>query len=92
MTRSLAGMAARRGRLRRPLLDVDRATTRAACAALGLRPWDDPHNCHSGTVYSDPTHLQARFGEHGDPRFPGWNLDCSDHAVREPEWEREFHA
>jgi hypothetical protein len=55
-------------------------------------PWDDPHNCHSGTVYSDLTHLQARFGEHVDPRFPGWNLDCSDHAVREPEWEREFHA
>ena len=47
-------------------------------------PWDDPHNCHSGTVYSDLTHLQARFGEHVDPRFPGWNLDCSDHAVREP--------
>ena len=23
-------------------------------------------------------------------QFPGWNLDCSDHAVREPEWEREF--
>jgi hypothetical protein len=34
--------------------------------------------------------LSARFGEHVDPRFPGWNLGCSDHAVREPEWEREF--
>ena len=55
-------------------------------------PWNDPHNCHSGTVSSDLTHLQARFGEHVDPRFPGWNLDCSDHAVREPEWEREFRA
>jgi hypoxanthine phosphoribosyltransferase len=43
-TRSLAGMAPRRGRLLRPLLDLDRATTRAACAALGLHPWDDPHN------------------------------------------------
>jgi tRNA(Ile)-lysidine synthase len=43
-TRSLAAMAPRRGVLRRPLLDVDRATTRAACAALGLDPWDDPHN------------------------------------------------
>ena len=42
-------------------------------------------------VYSDLTRLQARFGEHVDPRFPGWNMDCSDHAVREPEWEREFH-
>jgi DNA-binding beta-propeller fold protein YncE len=55
-------------------------------------PWDDPRNCHSGKVHSDLTHLQARFGQHVDPRYPGWNLDCSDHAVREPEWEREFHA
>jgi YVTN family beta-propeller protein len=53
-------------------------------------PWDDPSNCASGRVYSDLTRLSARFGEHVDPSFPGWNLDCSDHAVREPEWEREF--
>jgi hypothetical protein len=43
-------------------------------------------------VYSDLTRLQARFGEHVDPDFPGWNMDCSDHAVREAEWEREFDA
>ena len=43
-TRSLAGMAAVVGRLRRPLLDVPRETTRAACAAEGLPFWDDPHN------------------------------------------------
>jgi tRNA(Ile)-lysidine synthase len=42
--RSLAGMAAASGRYRRPLLDLDRATLRAACGAAGLRPWDDPHN------------------------------------------------
>lgn len=30
--------------LLRPLLAVRRATTRAACAAEGLSPWDDPHN------------------------------------------------
>ncbi|GAA5033884.1 tRNA lysidine(34) synthetase TilS [Microbacterium fluvii] len=30
--------------LLRPLLDVRRATTRAACVAEGLDPWDDPHN------------------------------------------------
>jgi tRNA(Ile)-lysidine synthase len=30
--------------LRRPLLDVRRATTRAACVAEGLMAWDDPHN------------------------------------------------
>ncbi|MCW3492758.1 tRNA lysidine(34) synthetase TilS [Microbacterium sp. SSM24] len=28
----------------RPLLGVRRPTTRAACAAEGLVPWDDPHN------------------------------------------------
>jgi len=42
--RSLAGMPARRGRYRRPLLAVRRAATGAACAELGLEPWQDPHN------------------------------------------------
>ncbi len=52
-TRSLAGMAARRGIFRRPLLDVDRAETRRVCAALGLTVWDDPHN-------ADPRFARAR--------------------------------
>ena len=51
--RSLAGMAPRHGRYLRPLLRLSRAQTRAACAALGLRPWDDPHN-------SDPAYARAR--------------------------------
>ena len=42
--RSLAGMPARRGPYRRPLLAVRRAATSAACAELGLEPWQDPHN------------------------------------------------
>ena len=42
--RSLAGMPARRGPYRRPLLAVRRAATAAACADLGLKPWQDPHN------------------------------------------------
>ncbi len=42
--RSISGMAPLRGRYRRPLLDVDRATTRAACGAEGVEVWDDPHN------------------------------------------------
>lgn len=42
--RALAGMPAGRGRFRRPLLTLDRSTTRAACAEAGLAPWDDPHN------------------------------------------------
>jgi tRNA(Ile)-lysidine synthase len=43
-SRSLAGMPARRGPYRRPLLTVRRASTCAACAELGLVPWQDPHN------------------------------------------------
>jgi tRNA(Ile)-lysidine synthase len=51
--RSLAGMPARRGPYRRPLLTVRRAITDAACAELGLKPWQDPHN-------SDPRFARAR--------------------------------
>lgn len=51
--RSLAGMAARRGVYRRPLLSVRRSATRAACAALGLRAWEDPQN-------ADPRFSRAR--------------------------------
>jgi tRNA(Ile)-lysidine synthase len=43
-TRSLAGMAPRAGLLVRPLLELTRGTTEAACAELGLTPWQDPHN------------------------------------------------
>ncbi|MEV0283808.1 tRNA lysidine(34) synthetase TilS [Kribbella sp. NPDC050820] len=42
--RSLAGMAPIAGLLRRPFLELPRATTAAACIASGLRPWHDPHN------------------------------------------------
>jgi tRNA(Ile)-lysidine synthase len=51
--RSLAGMPARRGPFRRPLLDLPRTTTAAACAALGLRPWQDPAN-------ADPAFARSR--------------------------------
>jgi tRNA(Ile)-lysidine synthase len=40
--RSLAGMAARSGRYRRPLLGLARTVVRSAAA--GLETWDDPHN------------------------------------------------
>lgn len=43
-SRSLAGMAPFSGDLVRPLLAVQRAITHAACAALDLEPWHDPHN------------------------------------------------
>ena len=51
--RSLAGMPPARDALRRPFLGLSRATTRAACAALGLDPWEDPHN-------TDPRHARVR--------------------------------
>ncbi|MFB9906203.1 tRNA lysidine(34) synthetase TilS [Allokutzneria oryzae] len=42
--RSIAGMRPLDPPWVRPLLGVRRSTTRAACAALGLEPWEDPHN------------------------------------------------
>ena len=51
--RSIAGMRAVSGRYRRPLLGVRRATTEAACRALGLPWWDDPHN-------ADPRYARVR--------------------------------
>jgi tRNA(Ile)-lysidine synthase len=54
--RSLAGMQAVSGRYLRPLLGLRRAQTRAACAALGLEPWDDPQN-------ADPAYARTRVRE-----------------------------
>lgn len=48
--RSLAGMPARRGLLRRPFLEVRREQTARACAALGLHPWQDPSNGPDGAA------------------------------------------
>jgi len=52
--RSLAGMSPQSGPYLRPLLGVRRAQTAAACAALGLQAWDDPHNC-------DPAFTRVRI-------------------------------
>ena len=52
--RSIAGMTNVDGRYLRPLLQIRRTTTQAACAALGLPVWDDPHN-------SDPSFQRARL-------------------------------
>ncbi|GHE12194.1 tRNA lysidine(34) synthetase TilS [Klenkia taihuensis] len=52
--RSLAGMAPLRPPWWRPLLDLPRATTRAACAAQGLPVWEDPHN-------TDPAFTRVRL-------------------------------
>lgn len=42
--RSIAGMRAADPPWFRPLLEVRRSLTHAACAELGLPAWDDPHN------------------------------------------------
>jgi tRNA(Ile)-lysidine synthase len=52
--RSIAGMVPRSGCYGRPLLAVRRATTVAACEALGLPVWDDPAN-------SDPSLQRVRL-------------------------------
>ncbi|HEY3716902.1 MAG TPA: tRNA lysidine(34) synthetase TilS [Jatrophihabitantaceae bacterium] len=52
--RSIAGMRPVDGPYRRPLLGVRRATTEQACQALGLIPWDDPHN-------ADPSYQRVRL-------------------------------
>jgi tRNA(Ile)-lysidine synthase len=52
--RSLAGMRAWEAPWCRPLLGVRRTATRAACAALGLPVWDDPHN-------TDPRFTRVRL-------------------------------
>jgi tRNA(Ile)-lysidine synthase len=51
--RGIAGMPQRRGVYRRPFLDLPREVVRAACAALDLTPWEDPHNV-------DPAYARAR--------------------------------
>jgi tRNA(Ile)-lysidine synthetase-like protein len=55
--RGLAGMPVRRELsgvpLLRPLLEIGREQTRAACEVLGLSPWQDPHN-------TDPSYARSR--------------------------------
>lgn len=43
-TRSLAGMPAQRGPIRRPLLSLRRDVTRRACEEWGVDTWQDPAN------------------------------------------------
>jgi tRNA(Ile)-lysidine synthase len=53
-SRSLSGMARRSGRYRRPLLDLARTDTIAACRAESIDFWDDPHN-------DDPAFTRVRI-------------------------------
>jgi tRNA(Ile)-lysidine synthase len=43
-TRSLSGMAVENGMYIRPLLNITRTETEAACKEIGIEPWNDPHN------------------------------------------------
>lgn len=52
--RSIAGMRPLEVPWGRPLLGVSRSTTEAACAALGLAHWSDPHN-------ADPAFARVRL-------------------------------
>ena len=52
--RSIAGMRAEDGCYLRPFLGVRRSVTVDVCAALGLQPWDDPHN-------TDPSFQRVRL-------------------------------
>jgi YVTN family beta-propeller protein len=51
-----------------------------------------PGDCTGTNNASHTTHLDARFGDHVDLAYGGYNLACSDHVSREPEWEREFRG
>ena len=51
---SVRGMPSFDGLVGRPLLDVTRETTLAACAAEGIEPWHDPHN-------DDPAFTRVRI-------------------------------
>jgi tRNA(Ile)-lysidine synthase len=59
-SRSLAGMPERTGPYRRPFLAIGRDRTTAACAALGLDAWQDPHN-------TDSSYARARVRQHALP-------------------------
>ncbi|GDY30767.1 tRNA lysidine(34) synthetase TilS [Gandjariella thermophila] len=52
--RSIAGMRPLDPPWGRPLLDIPRAVTEAACRALGVEPWSDPHN-------ADPRFVRVRL-------------------------------
>jgi tRNA(Ile)-lysidine synthase len=43
-TRSLSGMASENGIYIRPLLQITRDQTVAACKEINIEPWNDPHN------------------------------------------------
>ena len=52
-----------------------------------------PGDCKGAGNTSTTTRLDdSRFGDHVAEYFAGFNMLCSDHADRLPQWEREFRA
>jgi YVTN family beta-propeller protein len=52
-----------------------------------------PGDCQGAGNTSTTTRLDdSRFGDHVAEYFAGFNMLCSDHADRLPQWEREFRA
>jgi YVTN family beta-propeller protein len=52
-----------------------------------------PGDCQGANNTSSTTRLDdSRFGDHVNEYFAGFNMSCSDHADRLPEWERELRA
>jgi hypothetical protein len=89
-------------------LRADPTVPRSAAAPTGGYLWDNAFNhgvsfrdygeytatdCQGTGNISHTTHLDdTRFGDHVDESYPGYSTSCSDHVLREPEWEREFRA
>jgi tRNA(Ile)-lysidine synthase len=73
--RGLAGMPVRRDMdgvsMMRPLLDVSRAQTRAACTAEELPVWDDPHNRDPAYRRTHARELLAELSERLGPGVVG---------------------
>jgi YVTN family beta-propeller protein len=52
-----------------------------------------PGDCKGNGNRSTTTRLDdSRFGDHVNDYYAGFNMSCSDHAQRLPEWERDFRA
>ncbi|GAA3787214.1 tRNA lysidine(34) synthetase TilS [Sphaerisporangium flaviroseum] len=96
-TRSLSGMPATSGLYRRPLLGVGRETARAACEALGLVPWDDPHNIDSMYARVRVRHdvlpvLEQALGPGVTEALARTAALCRDDADALDDWADEVYA
>ncbi|GII63674.1 tRNA(Ile)-lysidine synthase [Sphaerisporangium krabiense] len=96
-TRSLAGMPAAAGLYRRPLLGVGRRATRAACDALGLSPWEDPHNADAAYARARVRHdvlpvLERALGPGVTEALARTASLCRDDADALDAWAEEAYA